>query len=138
MEQNNNSTERLSSVTSATFSGPIPPPQVLERYDQICPGAASRILAMAEKQAEHRRAMEKKVVDSNCSSQKWGLVFGFIIAMTVVIGGIWLISKSKDVMGISSIVAALVSLAGVFIYGKKSQAKEIAAKTAALNSAIPR
>jgi len=82
--------------------------------------------------------MEKKVVDSNCSSQKWGLVFGFIIAMTVVIGGIWLISKSKDVMGISSIVAALVSLAGVFIYGKKSQAKEIAAKTAALNSAIPR
>lgn len=31
------------------FSGPMPPPSILSGYEKILPGAADRILSMAEK-----------------------------------------------------------------------------------------
>ena len=34
----------------ASFSGPLPPPSILEDYDRVCPGAADRIIKMAEKE----------------------------------------------------------------------------------------
>ena len=47
-----------------TFQGPIPPPSVLEAYEKILPGAAERILKMAENQSTHRQEIEKIVVRS--------------------------------------------------------------------------
>ena len=45
-------------IQHASFSGPIPPPTVLEGYERIIPGAAERILAMAEADAKHQRDIE--------------------------------------------------------------------------------
>jgi len=53
---------------------------------------------------------------------------GFVIAMTAVVGGIVLIVKGRDAYGLASIIGALASLAGVFIYGKSKQKKELDAK----------
>ena len=44
---------------SEAFSGPIPPPDLLEKYNNIIPNGADRILAMAEQQQAHRQFMEK-------------------------------------------------------------------------------
>ena len=33
------------------YSGPLPPPQMLEQYNRAVPNGAERIMAMAEKQA---------------------------------------------------------------------------------------
>jgi len=44
--------------TTVAYSGPIPHPNDLARYEEILPGAAERIMKMAELQAEHRRALE--------------------------------------------------------------------------------
>ncbi len=41
------------------LSGPLPPPEMLAQYEEILPGAAERILSMAERQAEHRQKMER-------------------------------------------------------------------------------
>ena len=50
--------------TSLSWSGPLPPPKVLEAYDRLVPGAAERIMKMAEQQSEHRRGLEKTVVEA--------------------------------------------------------------------------
>lgn len=42
---------------SASFSGPIPPPAILHQYDAVIPGAAERILKMAEEQSKHRQEL---------------------------------------------------------------------------------
>ena len=42
-----------------SFSGPLPPPNVLSAYEDLLPGAADRIITMAEKQLEHRMYLEK-------------------------------------------------------------------------------
>lgn len=108
-----------------SFSGPLPPPEVLEKYNQSMPGLADRIIGMAEKQANHRQQIEKTVIDSNAFVQKVGPFLGFIVAMTAVIGGIELVLKGKDGYGLAAIITALASLAGVFIYGKTQQRKNL-------------
>ena len=111
-----------------SFSGPLPPPETLEKYNQAVPGATERILAMAEQQSQHRQRIETKVIDSNIFVQKVGPFLGFVIAMTAVVGGIVLILKGKDGYGLAAIVSALTALAGVFVYGKRQQKKELDSK----------
>src|SRR5438552_10293716 len=99
-------------IQAATFSGPLPPPEALERYNQILPGAAERIIAMAESQHTHRQGLEKHVIHSNVSAQKLGTILGFIVAMTVVIGGMFLVHEGKSGEGLAAILTALASLVG--------------------------
>jgi len=68
-------------------SGPIPSPHTLEHYDNIEPGAANRIITMAENQAAHRQFIEKKAISSNVRDSLLGVIFAFIIGMTITICG---------------------------------------------------
>ena len=120
-----------------SFSGPLPPPEVLEKYNQALPGAAERILAMAEQQSRHRQTIETTVINSNAFVQKVGPFLGFIVAMTAVVGGIVLILKGKDGYGLASIIAPLAGLAGVFIYGKQRQNKELGDKAEGFIPPLP-
>ncbi|MDR1100263.1 MAG: DUF2335 domain-containing protein [Treponema sp.] len=36
------------------YSGPLPTSREFQGYEQVLPGAADRILAIAEKESEHR------------------------------------------------------------------------------------
>lgn len=111
-----------------SFSGPLPPPEALEKYNQVLPGAAERILMMAEQQGKHRQLIEKRVIDSNAFTQKMGPVLGFIVAMTAVLGGIYLVHSGQSTAGLVSILVPLATLSGIFIYGKSEQRKELQAK----------
>ena len=42
----------METTLTASCSGPLPPPQHLEEYDRIVPGAATRIVRMAEREQE--------------------------------------------------------------------------------------
>ena len=50
---------------SSFFSGPLPPPEILIRYNDATPDAADRILKMAEKQAEYRHRRDEKIIQSH-------------------------------------------------------------------------
>jgi uncharacterized membrane protein len=116
----------------ASYTGPIPPPGMLIKYNEAFPGAAERILAMAERQSSHREELETTVVTSGAKNQTRGSWFAFIIAMTAILSGVYLIRLGKDTEGLSAIIASLVALAGVFVYGKKKESKELKEKSRAL------
>lgn len=59
-------------------------------------------------------------------------MLGFIVAMTAILGGVFLVYIGKEATGLTSIITALVGLAGVFVYGKHEQQKDLAKKTEAL------
>lgn len=90
---------------------------------------------MAEGQHAHRIEMERHVITSNVSAQKLGTVLGFIIVMTVAVGGILLIYAGKGVSGLATTITALASLVGVFVYSKHEQQKDLAKKTESLATA---
>ena len=104
MEKNTQSTDELSLSESAAsadtsqdlalllqqsvyseFSGPLPHPEILAKYENVFPGAAERIFQMAENQANHRRSMEKDSLHFSARDSLLGILFGFIIAMSGII-----------------------------------------------------
>src|ERR1700733_12152413 len=60
-----------------SYSGPIPPPEMLKEYDAIVPGSAGRILDTFHNQSHHRIELENKVINSDISRSNWGLATGF-------------------------------------------------------------
>lgn len=112
------------SIHGEAFSGPLPHPDLLAKYNTSVPDAAERILRMAELQAAHRRDLEAKVVRSNTFNQTLGSMFGFVLCAGTIGGGFYLIANGASVVGITAIVSALVGLASVFIVGRRSQASE--------------
>lgn len=106
-------------------AGPLPPPAVLKQYDDIVPGAADRILTMAESQSRHRRDLETKVINADTRNARLGLIFGFLIGMTGVVGGIVVILGGQgQILGGFISVGALAALVGVFVYGSTQRRKE--------------
>ncbi|MGA8151018.1 MAG: DUF2335 domain-containing protein [Terriglobales bacterium] len=105
---------------------------MLIKYNEAFPGAAERIVAMAEKQSTHRESIETTVVTAGVESQTRGSWFAFIIAMTAILSGVYLIKLGKDTEGLSAIIGSLVALAGVFVYGKKKESTELKEKSNAL------
>lgn len=112
-------------VLQQSYSGPLPPPAALEKYDQVLPGSAERILSMAESQHRHRQNLELNVVNSNISAQRLGVILGFVIAMTTILGGIYLVATGKPASGLAAIITPLAALVGVFVYGKREQHQQL-------------
>lgn len=107
-----------------SYSGPIPHPMVLEHYEKVLPGSTDRIISMAENQSQHRHHMEKHLLSMESRNSLLGLIFGFTIGMTSVLGGIACIMSGHTAGG--SIVGGvgLTSLVGVFVYGSRERRKE--------------
>lgn len=107
-----------------SYSGPIPPPAFMREYNEIIPDAAERILAMAEKQTQHRIDLENRAMDSAIKRSNWGLVAGFVIGMTAICFGGTAMLMGHETGGFWLGMAGLTSLVGVFVIGKYMTLKE--------------
>ena len=110
----------------ASWRAPLPPPSALARYNDVLPGAAERILQMAERQQQqdHNAEMaaigiERTVVVQDARRAYLGMLAGFIISLLVIGGGIYLIATGRDWAGVVLISINLSGLVGVFVYGSK-------------------
>lgn len=52
------------------FSSPLPPPEILSKYEQIQPGLINEILQLTKTQNEHRRDSETKNLDAQIAHQQ--------------------------------------------------------------------
>jgi len=94
---------------------------------------AERIVSMAEKQSDHRRTLEKKVVDGNERRTNIGQWMAFVIALFGIAAGIYLTMNNKPTEGLVAILGPLAAIVGIFFYGKISQKKQLAAKDRTIN-----
>ena len=56
------------------------------------------------------------------------MLLGFGVVVLVVSAGTYAVSIGKDVTGMATIITALASLVGIFVYGKSQQKKELEAR----------
>ena len=112
------------SVSEYMHRGPIPDPMTLKGYDDICPGAADRIIVMAENQAKHRQEMEKTVIKSRSGDSKLGIICGFIIALTTIVSGTFIVYNGYVWSGAILGSVGPVGIVSAFIYGTNSNRKE--------------
>jgi uncharacterized membrane protein len=66
-----------------SYSGPIPLPRVAHGWDEVLPGAADRILSMAEREQGHRHDMDRRSLGLFGRGQ----IFGFVMAMSALLTG---------------------------------------------------
>ena len=82
--------ERLA-ITAESYSGPLPHPDHLRHFEATLPGAADRIIKMAEKQSAHRREMEALTVKSRLKAESRAQWLAAGITLSIV-GG-WLVRR---------------------------------------------
>jgi len=75
-------------VTAQQFSGPVPHPEILQGYDQVLPGAAERILTMAELDQKHQIQLESSAQHLAAKEIKRGQIFGLIVSISAFITSI--------------------------------------------------
>ena len=124
----------------AKFSGPIPPPDLLKQYDEVCPGFAERLMLQFEGETQHRHDIDNKMLDAQIKTMRsevgafrTGQLFAFVIAIAGLFASAYCVSQAQTTgqawAGASIAGLSLATLIGVFLYGHKVKSKE--GKTAA-------
>jgi uncharacterized membrane protein len=111
------------------YSGLLPHPEHLARFDEIAPGTAARIVGWVEQQATHRQRMESRFLNFNGVSQVLGTLFGGTALLGAIGGGIYLVAIGKDIQGFGTMVGALVAAIVVFATQRSGQRQEVDEKS---------
>ena len=114
-------------IQAKGFSGPVPHPDVLERYEDIVTGAADRIIALAEREAAHRHEMEHKAIEVQAADmradrveRRIGQIFALTIGLAAFITCATLVLKGHSWPGGILGTTGVVGLVAVFVYGRRA------------------
>ncbi len=107
-----------------SYRGPLPLAEEIERYESVVPGSADRIIKMAENQQGHRHKIEDRTV--------WFIGFQSLLApifsfLTIILGmgiGTYLLLNGVTGAGIAAMFIPLSTIAGIFVYQKRTENKE--------------
>lgn len=113
---------RETSITA--FSGPLPPPTVFEAYDKILPGAADRVLKMAEGQSSHRQFLERIAIWGDLAKEMTGTVLAYVAFWGAMFGAVYLLIHDKPIEGLGAFVVAVGSAIGPKIYFDLTRARD--------------
>lgn len=103
---------------SASFEGPMPPPAILEGYERLVPGAAERILAMAESDTKHQHAIEFSALRAAEGEVKRGQIFAFIIGLAALLASMFALYMGSSVVAGIIGGTTVVGLVSVFVVGR--------------------
>lgn len=130
---------------SQSFTGPLPPPEILAGYEAISPGFALRIIEMAEQQGNHRRAMENKTVDAGITGMhrqydeaRLGQIFAFLIAAMFLGCGTYIAIRGEPWAGALFGGIGLGGIVTTFIMGRTSSSESERAGGAGKDQVSPR
>jgi len=107
-----------------SFVGPIPPPKILKAYDQAVRDGSERIVAMAEKQLNHRIQLEDYAIKEELKQSRVGQIFGFVLGLVGLLSAsILALLGHETTAGIFG-TTTIVGLVTVFVLGGKSSPKD--------------
>ena len=104
---------KLAAIVQTTLhshTGPLPSPESLAAYERAIPGSGERILAMGEREQQHRHKQEARLVWADIGLQYLGLVSAVAIAFLGIWLGSGLIRSGHEKGGIALIVTALAGI----------------------------
>lgn len=119
------------------YSGAVPPPEVLRGINDIVPGAAERLIKLAEDESLHRRSLEQKALDANVSGQSKqlqinerqtelvfksdfiGQALGFLVCIGCIAASVFLgINDRETLAGVIALIPT-AALIRAFVLNKK-------------------
>ena len=128
-----NTSQMMQVSRTETYSGIIPKSDEMERYESIQPGSFDRILSLAEKQTDHRIAMEvsqrnleEKAVVATTESMKArndhitnGQRIAFVLCAGALFVAYCFLKEGSPAAGATIATAAFAQLAAAFIFAPR-------------------
>lgn len=108
-------------VSQSFFQGPIPSPEALQEFKEVDPSFPERIMALAEKQAEHRQGVELRQIKMIVGARYLGLGTAFLSVLAICALAAYGFQKGHAAEAASMVGAVVVGLVVAFIKGSKSQ-----------------
>lgn len=106
------------------WHGPLPSPDQLARFNDVVPGAAERIIRMAEQEGEHNRLVQARAVSGAIVAQWLGQIFAMLVAGGGLFATYKLAMAGHD--AVASIVAgtAITTVVAAFLQAKQAAKSE--------------
>ncbi len=108
------------------FSGPLPDPETLAKYEQMIPGVAERLVHAFESEIAHRRKIELDSFQARSADAKYerriearGQWLGFVIGLAGLGVGLAALLKGAPVTGGMLGGSTLAALVYVFVVGRR-------------------
>lgn len=111
-------TAQVVALFSERFSGPIAHPRHLREYEDIVPGAADRIICMAEGALIHQKKMEEIALLANVKDGKDGRLFGFAALVILIASALVCGLFGMQTLALAFLGTGVVGTIGAFINGK--------------------
>jgi uncharacterized membrane protein len=106
------------------YRGPLPPPEMLWGYEKIVPGAAKRILTQFERQSEHRREIERKMVSNIARREMGSILVAALLIVAVTFLGYHMVSQGQSLYALGTVAASVSGVLIAFFTGKKANLRE--------------
>jgi len=108
------------------YRGPVPPPHILERLNQLLPTAAERIFVMAEKEQDAAIIASKNADELNLKKERnrhnevlTSLWMAFVFSLSCLVIGGFLVYFGHEKVGIFLLSSTIVGVVGAFLNRKK-------------------
>ena len=101
------------------WHGPLPPPNSLEKYDEIVPGSAQTIINMAVKEQEHRHIMEEKTLEKSSKLAMTSTICGFICVILLICLVVYSIIAGAYNTALAAVISAIATIAGIFVLRRR-------------------
>lgn len=119
---------KFGAIHAQSFSGPLPPPEILGKYETMCPGSADRIIAMAERESDHRRAIEQAIVrgeleqnERDSGEARCGQICALVITVVALGAGAYTAIHGHELAGSILGVGGIGSIVTAFLIGRARQ-----------------
>ncbi len=106
---------QLQQRTVSLRSSPFPEPDEVARYEQILPGFTERILALTERESDHRIDQETVRTDATISLAKRGQLLAFVVVMTIVGVSAAAVLTGHSLVGFAGILVAAGAIISAFV-----------------------
>ena len=100
------------------FSGPLPPPNLLSQYE---PDVQRLIVNEAVENRLHRTVLESRGQIMYFAREILGLLFGFVLALVLIVGSVQSVLAARSVEGLIGIGGAVSLVVGAFLYTDHKQ-----------------
>lgn len=115
---------QMVSLVSERFSGPIAHPKHLREYEEICPGAADRIISMAERNLDHAQNMQTQAMAGDIADVKAGRAYGFWALMALIVAASGSAYNGQEGIALAFLGAGALGVIGQLIQGRRQQPPE--------------
>ena len=95
----------------------LPPPEELERYEQIHPGITKIILDTYIGQVNHRIKLESSVIENDNKRANRGQIVSAVLTFFCITAGSILTYFDKNIVGLSLIIGSIGTLLTAFYGG---------------------